>query len=290
VALEKLYSVIKKECLGDSNAYLITGGKHLIEALVCNEVIVHVKSRTLSHEQIIESLVTNDITEVSASPAHVKFEDVHPATVEKTFPSAAPFLLSLDDSLVHRLLSILRLLGHLAKCGPEGYAAFDVVTDAILDNYPGFSLDITTVKKRIDNFSNEFLIAYPFQNGDFLLSDRRLIPEWVFSRIMMPDSLFKDIFLYFIFFGDLFQPVFKTIVKKESGFGAKVGVARMSRIIYSSACNSSTVSIYKGASKAGDLQLICHSEKKTGILITQADLDKLKLRDGDTVSLTFKTK
>ena len=106
----------------------------------------------------------------------------------------------------------------------------------------------------------------------------------------MHDSLFKEVFLYFIFFGDLSQPVFKTIVKKESGFGAKVGVARMSRIIYSAACGGNTVSIFKGAAKAGELQINCHSEKKTGILITQSDMDKLNIKDGDTVSLTFRTK
>lgn len=288
MALEKLYSVIRKGCIEEGNAYVITGGKHLIEALIYNEMIVHVKSRTLSYEQIIESLVTNDIREVNASVAKVKLEDVNPATIEKIFPSAAPFILSLDDAVAHRILSILRLLGYLTRYGLEGYAAFDVITEEILKNCPGFSIDGAMVKKRIDDFSNEFLIAYPFQSGDLLPPDRRLIPEWVFTKMTMPDSLFKDIFLYYIFFGDLFQTVFKTIVKKESGFGAKVGVARMSKVIYGTACNGSMVSIYKGAAKVGDLQLICHSEKKTGILITQVDLDKLKIRDGDTVSLTFK--
>ena len=290
MALEKLYSIIKKGSVQDGNAYIITGDRHLIEALIYNEIIVHVKSRTLSHDQIIESLLTNDIKEVNASAANVKFEDVNAITIEKTFRSSAPFILSVDEAVAYRILRILRLLAHLAKSGPECHAAFDVVTEEILKNYPGFSFDSATISKRVDDFSNEFLIAYPFRSGYPMPSDPRLIPEWVFNRIMMPDSLFKDIFLYFIFFGDLFQPVFKTIVKKESGFGAKVGVARMSRVIYSPACNGNIVSIYKGAAKVGDLQLNCHSEKKTGILITQADLDKLNVRDGDTVSLTFKKK
>jgi formylmethanofuran dehydrogenase subunit D len=38
------------------------------------------------------------------------------------------------------------------------------------------------------------------------------------------------------------------------------------------------------------LQINCHSEKKTGILMTQSDMDKLNIKDGDTVSLTFRTK
>ena len=290
MALEKLYSVIKKRCLAEGNAYIITEGKHLIEALIYSEVIVNVKSRTLSHEQIIESLIANDIKEVNASPAEVIFDDIQPATIEKTFPAAAPFILSLDDAVAQRILSILRLLGYLAKSGPEGYAACDIVVEEMLKNYPSFSLESATIKKRIDDFSNEFLIAYPFRNGEELPSERRFVPGWIFSRIMMPDNLFKEIFLYFIFFGDLFQPVFKTIVKKETGFGAKVGVARMSRVIYSAACSANTVSIFKGAVKSGDLQINCHSEKKTGILMTQSDMDKLNIKDGDTVSLTFRTK
>jgi hypothetical protein len=290
VALEKLYSVIKKRCLEEGNAYVITGGKHLVEALIYYEVIIHIKSRTLSHEQIVDALMNNDIREVNASSADVKPEDVQPLTIEQTFPAAAPFILSVDDTVIRRILHILKLMGQLSKLGPEGYAAFDVIADSILKKYPGFSLESSTVKKRIDEFSNEFLIAFPFINGESIPSDRRLVPEWVFNRIVMPESLFKEIFLYFIFFGDLCEQIFKTIVKKESGFGAKVGVARMSKVVYSAACDGKTVTVYKGATKAGELLLNCHAEKKTGILLTQADLDKFNIKDGDTVSLTFKKK
>jgi len=111
-------------------------------------VIVNVKSRTLSHEQIIESLIANDIKEVNASPAEVKFDDIQPATIEKTFPAAAPFILSLDDAVAQRILSILRLLGYLAKSGPEGYAACDIVVEEMLKNYPSFSLESATIKKK----------------------------------------------------------------------------------------------------------------------------------------------
>jgi hypothetical protein len=96
--------------------------------------------------------------------------------------------------------------------------------------------------------------------------------------------------VYFIFLGEIFEPVFRTVVKKEAGFGAKVGHAMMSKVIYSVAAKSKSVVIFKGALEMGALNLLCHSEKKTGILITKTDLDNLGIRDGDTVSLLFKTK
>ncbi len=177
MALEKLYSVIKKRCLAEGNAYIITDGKHLIEALIYSEMIVNVKSRTLSHEQIIESLIANDIKEVNASPAEVKFDDIQPATIEKTFPAAAPFILSLDDAIAQRILSILRLLGYLAKSGPEGYAAFDVVIEEILKNHPSFSLEGTHwSRKGSTTFRMSFLLLIPFK------MEKHCLPNCALSR------------------------------------------------------------------------------------------------------------
>ncbi len=288
--LEKLYSCVKKKNLEEGIAYIITGDKHLIEAQIYHEVIVHVKSRTLSHEHIIDSLLFDNISEVTESPSNISLDDIQPAMIARTFHVCSPFVLTADDTVAQRLLSLMRLLGYLVKSGADGNAAFDVVAAAISGAYPKFSLESAIIKKRIDDFSNEFLIAYPFLNSEPLPTDGRLIPGWVFNKITIPDGPFKDIYIYFIFLGEIFEPVFRTIVKKESGFGAKVGHARMSRVIYSIAAKSKSVVIFKGASQAGELNLLCHSEKKTGILITKTDLDELSIRDGDTVSLIFKTK
>ena len=290
MTLEKLYSVIKKKNLGEGIAYIITGDKHLVEARIFNEVIVHVKSRTLSNEQIVDALLSGNINEVSESSSKVNLLDIQPGTIARTFHACAPFLFNTDDTLAQRLLSVLRLLTYLTESSADGPAAFDAITAEIRLAYPKFSLDSATVRKRIDEFTNEFLIAYPFPNNEAIPRDEHLIPGWVFNKISMPESLFRDIFIYYIFLGDVFEQVFRTIVKKESGFGAKVGNARMSRVMYSAAAKSGAVSVFKGASQAGELKLICHTEKKTGILITQADLDKLGIKDGDTVSLIFKIK
>ncbi len=288
--LDKIYSVIKSNNIDEGIAYIITEDKHLIETRIYHGVIVHIESRTLSHEQMIDSLLSDHISEVALSPSNISLEEIQPATIEKTLHSCSPFVFNTDAALAQRLLSMIRLLGYLAKSGTDGFAAFDVIATAILRAYPKFSLESSTIKKRIDDFSNEFLIACPFLNSEPLPPDGRLIPGWVFNRITIPAGLFKDMFIYFIFLGDVFEPVFRTIVKKESSFGAKVGHARMSGVVYSAAAKSRAVTIFKGASKAGELNLLCHSEKKTGILITQTDLDKLGIKDGDTVSLIFRTK
>jgi hypothetical protein len=288
--LEKLYACIKNKNLEEGTVYIITGDKHLVEVQIYYEVIVHVKSRTLSHEQIIDSLLSGNVGEVTESPSNISLDDIQPATIAKTFHACAPFIFNVDDAMVKRFLSLIRLLGYVVKSGADGFAAFDVITTAIYGAYPKFSLESAIIKKRIEDFSNEFLIAYPFLNSEPLPPDGRLIPGWIFNRITIPDGLFKDIFIYFIFLGDIFEPIFRTIVKKESSFGAKVDHARMSKVIYSAAAKSNSVVIFKGASKAGELNLLCHSEKKTGILITQTDLNKLGIRDGDTVSLIFKSK
>jgi hypothetical protein len=288
MALDKLYSVIKQKGLEDGRAYIITGAKQLIEAQIYSAIIVQVKSRTLSHEQIMGSLLTGDITQVDESPAHVRLEDANPETIRHTFHAFSQFILSPDDATPQRLLKILRLLARLGKSGSEGLAALDIIVADMKNAYPKFSLESSVIKKRIDEFSNEFLIAYPFLNGDPIPLEKRQVPMWIFEKISMPESLFKDIFLYFIFFGDYFLPIYKAIVKKESGFGAKVGTARLSKVIYSAALNCEAAAIFKGIAQMGELKINWHSEKKTGVLITQVDLDKLGMRDGDTVNLIFK--
>lgn len=289
MSLEKLYSVIKKKSFEVGQAYIITGSKHLIEAQIYSAVIVRVKSRTLSYEQIIEALLADDISRVNESPENVKLEDIQPLTIEKTFRASAPFAIDPGDTSPQRLFNILRLMAYLAKT-PEGFNAFDIMADEILKKYPCFSLERTEIRKRIYDITTDYFSASPFLNSDTIPSNRRLIPDWVFSSGVIADSVLKDVLLYFIFFGEMLQPVARSIVKRESGFGAKTGFARISKVAHSAAANSNSAIIFKGSSKMGELNITFHSENKPGILITQADLGKLYIKDGDTVSLVFNKK
>ncbi len=82
-------------------------------------------------------------------------------------------------------------------------------------------------------------------------------------------------------------PVVKTVAKKESGLAAKVGFARLSKTVYNVASDNDIVVVFKGITKMGELDLRWNTEKKPGIFIAKADLDKISIRDGDAVCLVL---
>ena len=95
--LENLYSVIKKRGFEEGHVYIITGSKHLIEVEIYAALIVHVKSRTLSHEHIMDALLADDISRVNESPGSLKMEEFQTATIKKIFRVSAPFILAPDQ-------------------------------------------------------------------------------------------------------------------------------------------------------------------------------------------------
>jgi len=178
-------------------------------------------------------------------------------------------------------------MGHLTKSDDDGLEAFDIIADEITKRYPNYSLEREVIKKRIYDFSNEYLASSPFLNSETIPYNRRKIGEWVFNSIVLQDSILKDVVLYFIFFGEMLRPVVKTFVKKELGLAAKVGSARVSRAVYHAAPDSNMVTIFMDNANLGELNLSWHTENKPGIRIPKADLDKLGLKDGDTISLVL---
>ncbi|MGO9380282.1 MAG: hypothetical protein ACLPN1_16515 [Dissulfurispiraceae bacterium] len=288
--LESLYSMIKNRGVEESHAYIITGSKHLIEADIYAALIVHVKSRTLSQQQIIDALLAGDISRVNESPSSLKMEEFQTATIKQLFHISAPFVLAPDDASPQRLFNILKVMGHLAKSGADGLETFDIIADEITKIYYNFSLERVNVKKRIYDFANEYLASSPFLNSDTIPHSRREIIDWVFNSIVLNDSILKDVVLYFIFFGEMLRPVVRTFAKKESGLAAKVGSARLSKLVYKDAQDSNLVTVFKGTTGMGELKLSWNTENKPAILITKADLDKLNIKDGDILSLVLNKK
>jgi hypothetical protein len=285
--LENLYSMIKKRGFEEGHIYIVNGSKHLIEAEMYAALIVHVKSRTLSYEQIIETILAGDISKADESPGSLKMDEFQTSTIKKIFRISAPFVLGPDGASPQRLFHILKLMGHLTKSDDDGLEAFDIIADEITKRYPNFSLEREAIKKRIYDFSNEYLASSPFLNSDTIPNNRRKIGEWVFNSIALQDSILKDVVLYFIFFGKMLRPVVKTFAKKEPGLAAKAGTARLSRVVYHANPDSNMVTIFMGNANLGELNLSWHAENKPGILIPKANLDKLGLKDGDTISLVL---
>jgi hypothetical protein len=289
--LEKLHSFLKKkDPFYEGYVYILTGGKHLIEAAIYSGTIINVKSLALPHEQIIQALLTDDISEVNESTVvvkHVRLEDIQPATIRDTFPVSFPFVFGPGGVSAQRIAGVLRVLKQLAASGQEGRATFTVLTQTIQKKYPEFSLDRAVIQKRIDGFSHEYLSVHPVSRNDPALPDSYSIPAWILDSMVTLDGPFKDNFLRFVLFGDFIIPIYKTVVKKEAGFGATVGVARASKVVYNTASNSSAVIIFKGAVNTGELKLSWHGERKPELFITPVDMNKLGLNDGDSVNIVF---
>ena len=290
MSLENLYSVIKKKGFEAGHVYIITSSKHLIEVDIYAALIVHVKSRTLSYEHIMDALLAGDISRVNESPSSLKMEEFQTATIKKIFRVSAPLILAPDEASPQRLFNIIKLMGHLAKSDPDGLEAFDIIADEITRRYPNFSLERADIKKRIYDFSNEYLASSPFLNSDTIPNDRREISDWVFNSTVLPDSILKDVVLYAVFFGEMIWPVVKTVAKKEYGLAAKAGFARLSKTVYNVAPDNNIVVVFKGATKMGELNLKWNTENKPGIFIAKADLDKINIRDRDEVSLVISKK
>jgi hypothetical protein len=288
--LDILYSIVRNKGLEDGIAYIVTGGAHLIEAQLYGGVIINVKSRTLSHDQIVEHLLAGDVKKVDVSQGDIKADAVQAGTIRDIFRASSQFVLTPGGIIPRRLFKLLRLLGSLAPDGARDFGAFDIITAEIMKRYANFSLDRALVRKRMEDFSNEFLIAVPSLDSRPMPADDHYMPGWILESVVMPESQFKDILIHYICFGEMFTPVLRTSVKKESGIGAKMGFARMSKTVYGTAAVSNNVVIFKGMTRMGDLHLTWHSENKSGILVTQADIEKLDIKDGDTVSLVLNKK
>jgi hypothetical protein len=288
--LDFVYSSFKKKKFEEGRVYIVTGGSQLIEAKVYGSMIVNVKSRALSHDQIADALLADDVSKVNESPESVKLEEVQPDTIKKLFRAAAPFVFDPDDAKPSRLFNILKIMAQLAKIGGEGNEAFDIISSEFFVKYASFSIDRADIKKRIANFTGGISGSDAFTNINAIPTNTRSIPDWVFSNITVNEPVLREMVLYSIFFGEMFQPLVNAIVKKEVGLSAKNGVCRMSKIHYKNMTANNTVTIYKGSVKTNDFTIAWHADNKSEVMITNADLERSGIRDGVEVGMLFSKK
>jgi hypothetical protein len=292
--LEKLYALLANKGLLEAKCvYVITVGKHLIEARLLEGVLVNVKSRSLSQEQIIKSFLAGEISEVNEAPAdmqNVGNDHIQAVTIIGTFPALFPIVFSSRNLSAPRAVGFLKVLKLLAGAEADVSSAFDYIAKEIQKKYHKFSLDPAVVKKRVEDFSIEFLSVETLPLIEPLPVDSRSLLGWVLDKAAMNESLFKDIFLAFAFWGEYFEPLFKTVVKKDAGFGAAVGVARVSKLFYGAASDRTTAKFFKDSrsAAAGDMKIHWHAEKNPEIRMTPVDLAKLGLADGDKVNTIFR--
>jgi hypothetical protein len=285
-----LYSTIEEKGFENGTVFIMTPNASVIEAHIYAGIIIFFKSLRLSFEQICEVLSSGDVKEITFRKSEVKPEIVQPAVVAQTFLGAvAASAINPTRTPLHKLLRVIYLLSCLVQTDKEeGMKAFDVMYRQISALYRGFLPDVATIAERVSRMGEEFGISTPVSSGKSLPADISAVPKWVFSNFkILAEGTMKDVILYFLFFGETYPKILKTTIGKETSLGAKQGFAILSKAVYPEFQGNSSVTIFRGAEKAGDIKIDWHTDKKSSILLTKADMDKLGLKNDDKVNLLF---
>jgi hypothetical protein len=286
-----VYSTIEEKSFDNGVAFILTPNAGIIEAHIFSSIIIFFKSIRLSFEQICSILSTGDVKDITFRKAEINPEIIQPKVIAQTFPGA------LSASSMHpartplnKSLNILQILPCLAKKENEdGRKAFDLVCKQIATHYRGFLSDVATLGVRVDKLSEEFDISTALLRKKAMPKDTYSIPGWVFDNFAsFANGPMKDIILYYVFFGEVFKKMVRTNVEKEASLGAKQGYAVLSKEIYPELQDCKTASVYRGAEKHGDIMINWHGGKK-GAFVTKADMDKLRLKEGDQVNLILQS-
>lgn len=286
--MASFYATIEEKGFDTGIAFIMAQNASVIEAHLYSGVVIFFKSLRMTFEQISDILARGDIREVTFRKAEIRPETAQARVVGLTFPAAiAASAMSPSRTSLSRLLRIVRLMSSLTKVDRvEGMNAFDIMSRQLSLLYPRFLLDSSTLKKRISKISDEFGIETRFLDQKPMPPDIYSFPDWVVSNFSaVPDSLMREVVLYYVFFGEVFKKFIRTIVEKEASLGAKQGYAALSQEAYPGLQDSGSAAVYRGAEKVGDIKLNWSTSKKNAALFTKADLDKLGLNNGDTIEL-----
>lgn len=283
-----MYSTIEEKGYDEGIAFIMTDNGGIIEAHLYGGIITFSKSLRLTPDQISLTFSSGDVKEVTFRKADVRLEVAHPATIAQTFPAAvAASAIKPEKTPLPRLFKVMRLMSNLAKSGKEeGTKAADIMFRQIATNYRGFLPDIATFKARIGKLSDEFGISTQFLENKPMPGDIFGAVDWMFSSFeTVKDGPIKDVALYFVLFGEVYQKAIKTTVEKETSLGAKPGSGILSKVVYPELKDMHTAQIFKGMEKVGEIKIDWHTDKKSVLLLTKADMDKLGLENGNIVSL-----
>ncbi|HUL00479.1 MAG TPA: hypothetical protein VLX29_06435 [Nitrospirota bacterium] len=285
-----LYSTIEEKGFENGIAFIMTPNTSVIEAHIYGGIIIYFKSLRLSFEQICGVFMSGDIKEITFRRAEVKPEIVQPQVVAQTFPGAiSASALDPARTPIPKLLRIVHLLSCLVQPDKdEGMKAFDIMCRQISMLYSGFLPDVATIKERMGRAGDEFGIPTALLSSKSLPTDVYSVPKWVFNNLQaLAEGPMKDVTLYFIFFGETSNRVIKTVIGKETSLGAKQGYAILSRAVYPKFQGNQSVTIFRGIEKAGDIKIDWHTDKKSAMLLTKADMEKFGLKNDERVNLLF---
>lgn len=283
-----LYATIEEQGFDDGIIFMMTPNSSVIEAHLYSGIVIYFKSLRLTFDQICRTLASGDLTEITFRKSDIKPDAARGQMLEQTFPAAvAASAIHPARTTPSKLLRIVRLLPSLIKSDKEaGHKACEVMSRQISTLYPGFLPDVGAIKLRVGRLGEEFGISTTFLDNKPLPGDIYSVPEWVFTHFdASMNGLMKEMVLYFIFFGEIFKKAIRTTVEKETSLGAKQGYAILSKTVYPALQDNGTAIMFNGAEKIGEIKIDWHIDKKSSVLFTKADLDKLGLESGSKINL-----
>jgi len=283
-----LYSTILEKGFEDGVVFIMTRSASVIEAHLYGGVIILLKSLRLSFDQICDVLSRGDIREITFQKAEVRPELAQAQAIAYTFPPTVAALASNPARTTHsKLIRMVSLMSGLVKANKdEGTRVFDGMSRQIALLYPGFLPEVSAIQGRIDRLNEEFGISTRFLDGKALPADSYSVPEWVFTHFEAIDnSLMREVVLYFVLFGEMTKKIVRTTVEKESGHGAKLSYARLSKTAHPESQDSGSAVIFRGAENIGTIKIDWHTEKQRTLSLTKTDLEAFGLDGGDTINL-----
>lgn len=283
-----VYSLIEEKGFGDGLVFIALQDNTILNATIYGGIIISFKCPRLSFGQIVDALSKGAVKDISLQKSEVHLDTIQPEVIAQTFPAAvAASALNPARTSLPRLLRAVRILAGLTRADKaRGGKAFDIVSRLLSMLHPGFLLDNTTIKKRADRLEEEFNISTGFLADKPVPRDAYSVPQWIFTHFdAISTSPLKEVLLYFLFFGEVFEKVIRAVVEKEMSLGAKQGYALLSKAAYPALTDARSASIFNGAVKVGEIKIDWNSDRKNVVLFAKPDFDRLGLESGGTVNL-----
>jgi len=207
--------------------FAVTAANRLVELFFYAKTLVKVRARQFNSDQLDALFRTGDFSKITFSPMSVKTESIDPQAIERYFPAIVDYVLSPENTVPQDRICLVRLMRCLDSLGTEdGYRAVCVMAEQIQRLNPAFSLDVKTIRTRIDHAHEALGFAIPVIDSRDVPGQAKDVLGWVFSHKITNDSLMESIFLHYLFFGVSFARIHTAVVGSGTP-DEKVGGARV---------------------------------------------------------------
>lgn len=285
--MEKLYTAFREQRFETGKAQIVLTNGQEFDVDVYRRHVVGVKLPSDAISKAVLQLTANLIRQVRVQEQTIEAAAFSPMVVQAAFAACFRELRSQPDA-ARRFADSLRLLAMLAKQGDKvAGPALSHVSRELTSAEPTFSSAAASVISRWKQVCTDAGIGGlpPF---DATSTDAEVIQWAVGGADALGAGPVSENILHFAFTGKLLHRMVSAKVRKEGGLGAKAGSARASKALYEAkAGGQSTARFFIGAKELGTIPVAWASLSGPEFMLTKADLDRLQLKDGDSVSVVF---